>query len=336
MKRGRVVGILQGKNFLKLLDFTGEEVNYLLELSAEVKREKAQGIFKKRLKNKNIALIFEKDSTRTRCSFEVAANDEGATATYLGSSGSQVGKKESIKDTARVLGRLYDGIQFRGYEQEAVETLGEFSGVPVWNGLTDDFHPTQILADLLTIKEEFGRFEGIKMAYLGDGRNNMANSLLVGSALVGMNMTVVAPEEYYPKRELQIKANEIAKKTGSRIEFTSSLEEGVKGAHVIYTDVWVSMGEDEKVWENRIEKLLPYQVNSELMEKAGGESIFLHCLPSFHNLETDVGRSIFERYGLEEMEVTDKVFEGERSRVFDQAENRLHTIKAIMIATMGG
>ena len=331
-----MIGILKGKNFLKLLDFTGEEISYLLELSAEVKREKSQGILKKRLRDKNIALIFEKDSTRTRCSFEVAANDEGAKTTYLGSTGSQVGKKESIKDTARVLGRLYDGIQFRGYEQEAVEILGEFAGVPVWNGLTDDFHPTQILADLLTIKEEFGSLEGIKMAYLGDGRNNMANSLVVGSALVGMDVTVVAPEGYYPKKEVQIKAGEIAVETGSQIEYTSSLEEGVRGAHVIYTDVWVSMGEDEEVWKERIDKLLPYQVNSELMEKTGRESIFLHCLPSFHNLETGVGKQIFEKYGLEEMEVTDRVFEGEQSRVFDQAENRLHTIKAIMIATMGG
>jgi len=336
LKRGRVVGILKGKNFLKLLDFTGEEINYLLEFSAEVKREKAQGIFKKRLQDKNIALIFEKDSTRTRCSFEVAANDEGAKTTYLGSSGSQVGKKESIKDTARVLGRFYDGIQFRGYEQGAVEILGKFAGVPVWNGLTDDFHPTQILADLLTIKEEFGRLEGIKVAYLGDGRNNMANSLVIGGALMGVNIAVVAPEGYHPKRELQIKANEIANETGSKIEFTSSLEEGVEGAHVIYTDVWVSMGESEGVWKERIDKLLPYQVNSELMKKTGRESIFLHCLPSFHNLETGVGRSIFERYGIEEMEVTDEVFEGEQSRVFDQAENRMHTIKAIMIATMGG
>ena len=335
MKRGRVVGILKGKNFLKLLDFTEGEVKYLLELSAEVKKEKAQGIFKKRLKNKNIALIFEKDSTRTRCSFEVAANDEGATATYLGSS-SQVGKKESIKDTARVLGRLYDGIQFRGYEQEAVEILGEFAGVPVWNGLTDEFHPTQILADFLTIKEKFGTLDGIKMAYLGDGRYNMGNSLMVGAALAGIDFKIVAPEEYFPDKDLIKKAKSIAEGTGGKLTFTPSIEEGVTGIDVVYTDVWVSMGEDESVWKDRIDQLLPYQVNSNVMNMTGEKAIFLHCLPAFHNLETQVGREIYEKFGIKEMEVTEEVFEGEKSVVFDQAENRLHTIKAIMVATIAG
>ncbi len=318
------------------MDFTREEIHYLLELSAEVKREKAEEIFKKRLRDKNIALIFEKDSTRTRCAFEVGASDEGAKTTYLGPSGSQIGKKESIRDTSRVLGRMYDGIQFRGYEQEAVEVLGEYAGVPVWNGLTDEFHPTQVLADFLTIREEFGGLEGIKLAYLGDGRNNMGNSLMVGSAIMGIDFTIVAPEEFYPEAGLVERAMEIAKESGSRIEFTSSIEEGVKDAQVIYTDVWVSMGEYEGVWRERVEKLLPYQVNKEVMEMAGRESIFLHCLPSFHNLETKIGSEIFERFGIREMEVTDEVFEGDRSRVFDQSENRLHTIKAIMIATMGG
>ncbi len=324
------------RNFLKLLDYNSEELGFLLNLSAELKEQKKNGTEKQYLRGKNIALIFEKDSTRTRCAFEVGAKDQGASTTYLGPTGSQIGKKESVKDSARVLGRMYDGIQFRGYDQEAVEELGKHAGVPVWNGLTDEYHPTQVLADFLTIREEFGGLDGVKIAYLGDGRNNMGNSLMVGSAIMGIDFTIVAPEGFYPEDELVERVMEISKESGSRISFTPVLEKGVEGADIIYTDVWVSMGEDEGVWRERVEKLLPYQVNKEVMEMTGKDSIFLHCLPSFHNLETKVGSEIFERFGIREMEVTDEVFEGRCSRVFDQAENRLHTIKAIMIATMGG
>lgn len=328
--------MIKGRNFLKLLDYTSEELNFLLELSAKLKKEKKDGNEKKYLCGKNIALIFEKDSTRTRCAFEAGAKDQGATVTYLGSSGSQIGKKESIKDTARVLGRLYEGIEFRGHSQEAVEVLGEFAGVPVWNGLTDEFHPTQILADFLTIKEKFGKLEGIKMAYLGDGRNNMGNSLMIGSAMLGLDFRIVAPEDLYPEESLRKKAEKIAETTGGKLTFTPSLKEGVADVDVVYTDVWVSMGEKDEVWKERIEKLLPYQVNSGVMKMTGEKAIFLHCLPAFHNQETLIGREIYEKFGIKEMEVTEEVFEGERSMVFDQAENRLHTIKALMVATLAG
>lgn len=328
--------MIKNKNFLKLLDYTTEEFNYLLELSAKLKKDKNEGTEKKYLSGKNIVLIFEKDSTRTRCAFEVGAMDQGANITYLGPSGSQIGKKESIKDTARVLGGFYDGIQYRGYAQETVEILGEFAGVPVWNGLTDKFHPTQILADFLTIKEKFGRLEGIKMAYLGDGRNNMGNSLMIGAAMVGMDFKIVAPQDLFPEEELIKKAQEIAKTTGAKLTFTDSLEKGVSDTDVVYTDVWVSMGEDQGVWKERIEKLLPYQVNNNLMDMTAKNSIFLHCLPAFHDQKTVVGKDILEKFGIHEMEVTDEVFEGSKSIVFKQAENRLHTIKAIMVATLAG
>ncbi|UUV18203.1 ornithine carbamoyltransferase [Fusobacteria bacterium ZRK30] len=328
--------MIKNKNFLKLLDYTTEEFNYLLELSAKLKKDKNEGTEKKYLSGKNIVLIFEKDSTRTRCAFEVGAMDQGANITYLGPSGSQIGKKESIKDSARVLGGFYDGIQYRGYAQETVEILGEFAGVPVWNGLTDKFHPTQILADFLTIKEKFGKLEGIKMAYLGDGRNNMGNSLMIGAAMVGMDFKIVAPQDLFPEEELIKKAQEIAKTTGAELTFTDSLEEGVSDTDVIYTDVWVSMGEDQGVWKERIKKLLPYQVNNNVMDMTAKNSIFLHCLPAFHDQKTVVGKDILEKFGIQEMEVTDEVFEGSKSIVFKQAENRLHTIKAIMVATLAG
>lgn len=328
--------MIKNKNFLKLLDYTPEEFNYLLDLSAKLKKDKKEGTEKKYLLGKNIVLIFEKDSTRTRCSFEVGAMDQGANITYLGPSGSQIGKKESIKDTARVLGGFYDGIQYRGYAQETVETLGKFAGVPVWNGLTDEFHPTQILADFLTIKEKFDKLEGIKMAYLGDGRNNMGNSLMIGAAMVGMDFKIVAPQEFFPEEELIKKAKEIAKTTGAKLTFTDSLESGVSDTDVIYTDVWVSMGENKEVWKERIEKLLPYQVNKDVMDMTAKDSIFLHCLPAFHDQKTVVGKDISKKFDIQEMEVTDEVFEGSKSIVFKQAENRLHTIKAIMVATLAG
>ncbi len=328
--------MIKNRNFLKLLDYTSEEFNYLLELSAKLKKEKKEGNEKQYLCGKNIVLIFEKDSTRTRCAFEAGAMDQGATVTYLGPSGSQIGKKESIKDTARVLGSFYEGIEYRGFSQETVEILGEFAGVPVWNGLTDKFHPTQILADFLTIKEKLGKLEGIKMAYLGDGRNNMGNSLMVGAAMTGIDFRIVAPDELYPEEGLREKAEAIAETTGSKLTFTTSLEKGLTGVDVVYTDVWVSMGEKEEVWQERIKKLLPYQVNNRVMKMAGKKAIFLHCLPAFHNQETLVGKELFEKFGMKEMEVTDEVFEGKQSVVFDQAENRLHTIKAIMVATLAG
>lgn len=328
--------MIKNKNFLKLLDYTTEEFNYLLELSAKLKKDKKEGTEKKYLSGKNIVLIFEKDSTRTRCAFEVGAMDQGANITYLGPSGSQIGKKESIKDTARVLGGFYDGIQYRGYAQETVEILGEFAGVPVWNGLTDEFHPTQILADFLTIKEKFGKLKGIKMAYLGDGRNNMGNSLMIGAAMVGMDFKIVAPQDLFPGEELIKKAQAIAKTTGAKLTFTDSLKDGVSDTDVVYTDVWVSMGEEQGVWKERIEKLLPYQVNNNLMDMTAKNSIFLHCLPAFHDQKTVVGKDIWKKFGIQEMEVTDEVFEGSKSIVFKQAENRLHTIKAIMVATLAG
>ena len=327
--------MIKNRNFLKLLDYTPKEFNYLLDLAIKLKAEKKEGREKKYLLGKNIVLIFEKDSTRTRCAFEVAAMDQGANITYLGPSGSQIGKKESIKDTARVLGGFYDGIEYRGYSQETVEILGEFSGVPVWNGLTDEFHPTQILADFLTVKEKFGKLEGIKMAYLGDGRNNMGNSLMIGAALVGMDFKIVAPKDFFPKIDLIKKAQEIAKTTGAKLSFTESLEEGVRGIDVVYTDVWVSMGEKPEVWKERIKKLLPYQVNNNVMDMTATNSVFLHCLPAFHDKKTSIGKDIMEKFGINEMEVTDKVFEGGKSIVFRQAENRLHTIKAVMVGTLG-
>ncbi len=328
---------LRNRNFLKLLDFTPAEIQFLLDLSMDLKKSKYAGTEQQRLKGKNIALIFEKDSTRTRCSFEVAALDQGAHVTYLGPTGSQIGKKESMKDTARVLGRLYDGIEYRGYGQDIVEELGKYAGVPVWNGLTTEFHPTQILADLMTMKEHSDKpLNKISFCYLGDARNNMGNSLLVGAAKMGMDFRAAAPKACQPSDELVKKCKEIAKVTGAKITITDNVDEAVKGVDFLYTDVWVSMGEPDSVWEERIKLLKPYQVNKELVAKTGNPKVkFLHCLPSFHNKETKIGMDIFKKYGLDGMEVTDDVFESEASIVFDEAENRMHTIKAVMVATLG-
>lgn len=325
---------MKGRSFLTLLDYTKEEILYLIDLAKKLKQDKKNGKEKKYLKNKNIVLLFEKDSTRTRCAFEVGAYDQGANVTYIGSSGSQMGKKESIKDTARVLGRMYDGIEYRGYEQEIVETLAKYSGVPVWNGLTTEFHPTQVLADLLTIKEHFGKLEGLNFTYFGDGRNNMANSLMIGCAKVGINFRLAAPKELWPDEKLVNKAKEIA--NNSTILLTEDIKEATKDSNIIYTDVWVSMGEPEEVWNKRIQLLKPYQVNKKVMDMANENAIFLHCLPSFHDLNTKIGQEIYNRYGIECMEVTDEVFESEKSLVFDEAENRVHTIKAVMVATLHG
>lgn len=325
---------LKGRSFLKLLDFTPSEIEYLLDLSDQLKKLKMAGIKPRTLEGKSIALIFEKSSTRTRSAFVVAAVDEGAHPEYLGAGDIQLGKKESVKDTARVLGRMFDGIQYRGFSQEAVEQLAEYSGVPVWNGLTDEFHPTQILADFLTIKEKKGYLKGIKFTYVGDGRNNMANSLLIGAAKMGMDFRIVAPKELFPEEYIMKKAKEIISKTGGKITLTDSIDEGVDKTDVIYTDVWVSMGEEDQ-FEARIEKLKDYQVNMDMLKKADSDVIFMHCLPAFHDQETIVGQEIFEKYGLDSMEVTDEVFESKNSVVFDQAENRMHTIKAIMVATLG-
>lgn len=327
--------MLKGKSFLKLLDFSKEEIQYLLDLSKKLKKDKKEGKEIKTMKGKNIALIFEKTSTRTRCAFEVAAFDQGANVSYIGPSSSQIGDKESMEDTAKVLGRFYDGIEYRGYGQELVELLAEHSGVPVWNGLTTEFHPTQILADFLTIIEKKGKLEGIKFAYLGDGRNNMANSLMIGAAKFGMDFRIVAPKELFPEKELAEEAIKIAEKTGGRIFFTDDRIEGVKDADVIYTDVWVSMGEAKEVWKERIERLSYYQVNSELVKHAKPDYIFMHCLPAFHDLNTKVAKEIEKEYGIKEMEVADEVFRSENSVVFDEAENRMHTIKAVMVATLG-
>ena len=327
---------LYHRNFLTLLDYSEEEINYLIDLAAELKRKKKEGIPTKVLEGKNIVLLFEKDSTRTRCSFEVAAADLGMHATYLGPSGSQMGKKESIKDTARVLGRIYDCIEYRGFGQEIVETLAKYSGVPVYNGLTEEYHPTQILADLLTIKEQKGKLKGLKMAYLGDARYNMGNSLMIGCAKVGMNFAAVAPKKLWPKDELVKKCQGFAKQSGGSILLTEDINEGVKDADIVVTDVWVSMGESSSVWEERIKLLLPYQVNDKVMQIAKKDAIFMHCLPSFHNLETKVGKEIYDQYGLNGLEVSEEVFEGPQSVVFDEAENRLHTIKAVIYATMKG
>ena len=325
---------LKGKNFLKLLDFTPEEINGLLDLAADLKAKKKAGIPHRLCEGKNIALIFEKTSTRTRCSFEVAASDLGMSAVYLDSSGSQIGKKESMKDTARVLGRMFDGIEYRGFGQKRVEELAEYAGVPVWNGLTDEFHPTQILADFLTIKEHFGTLKGIKLVYMGDARYNMGNSLMVGCAKLGLHFVACAPEKYFPCEDLRSECLKIAEQTGAVLEFISDPAEAVQNADVIYTDIWVSMGEPENVWAERIADLSPYQVNAQLMEKAGEKAVFMHCLPSYHNLETAVGKTMGEKFGRTEMEVTDEVFEGPQSIVFDEAENRMHTIKAVMAATL--
>jgi len=328
---------LRNRHFLKLLDFSPEEISYLLQLSADLKKAKKSGAELQHLKGKNIALIFEKTSTRTRCAFEVAAYDQGAHVTYLDPTGSQLGKKESIRDTARVLGRMYHGIEYRGFEQARVEDLAKHAGVPVWNGLTSEFHPTQALADILTMQEHCNRpLRQIAFAFLGDGRNNVANSLLVGAAKMGMDCRVVAPAKLHPNAELVATALEIAKATGARITITDDLPRGCAGCDFLYTDVWVSMGEPDAVWEERIRLLTPYQVNRAAMEKTGKPNVkFLHCLPAFHDRQTEIGEAIFKKFGLEAMEVTDEAFESPASIVFDQAENRLHTIKAIMVATIG-
>lgn len=325
---------LKGRHLLTLLDYSPEEITYLLDLSARLKDEKHKGIPHQVLKGKNIVLLFEKDSTRTRCSFEVAGYDLGMNVTYIGSTGSQMGKKESIKDTARVLGRMFDGIEYRGYYQKTAECLAEYAGVPVWNGLTELYHPTQMLADMLTIREHKGHLKGIKFAYFGDGRYNMGNSYLIVSAKLGLDYRMVGPKELWPSQELIDKCMEIAKETGAKLTLTENVDEGIKDCDVVATDVWVSMGEPDSVWKERINLLKPYQVNKELMAKAKKDAIFLHCLPSFHNLETKVGMDVYEKFGLDGLEVTEDVFESEQSKVFDEAENRLHTIKACIYASM--
>lgn len=328
---------LRNRNFLKLLDFTTEEIQFLLDLAADLKKAKYTGSEQQHLKGKNIALIFEKSSTRTRCAFEVAAFDQGAYVTYLGPSGSQIGQKESMKDTARVLGRMYDGIEYRGYGQAIVEELAEFAGVPVWNGLTNEFHPTQILADFMTMLEHCDKpLDKISFCYLGDARYNMGNSLLVGAAKMGMDFRTAAPKAFQQGKKLIATCKAIAKKTGAKINITQNVDEAVKGVDFLYTDVWVSMGEPDSVWEERIKLLKPYQVNMQVIKKTGNPDVkFLHCLPAFHNRETKVGEEIFRKFGLDGMEVTEDVFESKHSIVFDEAENRLHTIKAVMVATLG-
>jgi ornithine carbamoyltransferase len=328
---------LKNRSFLKLLDFTPEEIEYLLDLAADLKRAKKEGTEEPRLKGRNIALIFEKTSTRTRCSFEVAAHDQGAHVTYLGPTGSQIGTKESMKDTARVLGRMFDGIEYRGFGQSIVEELARYAGVPVWNGLTNEFHPTQILADFLTMREHIRKpLREVSYAYLGDARYNMGNSLLVGGAKMGMDVRIVAPKALQPARELVDQCQAVARETGARITITDDVEAGVKGCDFVITDVWVSMGEPAEVWKERIDLLKPYQVNAALMAKTGNPACkFMHCLPAYHNLETKVGREVYEKFGLDGVEVTEEVFEGPASIVFDEAENRLHTIKAVMVATLG-
>lgn len=326
----------KGKSFLKLLDFTPAEITELLDLAADLKAKKKAHIPHNVLQGHNIALIFEKTSTRTRCSFEVAAYDLGMGVTYLDPTGSQIGKKESIADTARVLGRMYDGIEYRGYGQEIVEALAKYSGVPVWNGLTNEFHPTQILADFLTIREHFGKLKGIKLVYMGDARYNMGNSLMVGCAKMGLDFVACAPEKYFPDPALIAQCQTIAAETGATLSFITDPKEAVKDANVIYTDVWVSMGEPDAVWAERIHDLTPYQVNAQLMAQAADNCVFMHCLPAFHDLNTGIGKNISEKFGLTEMEVTDEVFEGPASIVFDEAENRMHTIKAVIYATLMG
>ena len=325
---------MKNRHFLTLLDYSPEEINALIELAADLKAQKKARIPHRLCEGKNIALIFEKTSTRTRCAFEVAAADLGMTAVYLDPSGSQIGKKESIADTAQVLGRMFDGIEYRGYGQERVEALAKYAGVPVWNGLTNEYHPTQILADMLTIKETFGNLKGRKLVYMGDARYNMGNSLMIGCAKLGMHFVACAPEKYFPNAELVEKCQQIAAETGATLRFETNPEKAVAGADVIYTDVWVSMGEPDSVWAERINELTPYRVTMQLMEKAGPQCRFMHCLPAFHDLETSVGREIYEKFGIDCMEVTDEVFQSERSIVFDEAENRMHTIKAVMAATL--
>lgn len=326
---------LKGRHFLKLIDYTPEEILYLVDLAERLKKEKKEGISHAHLAGKNIALIFEKTSTRTRCSFEVAAHDLGMHVTYLDPSGSQIGKKESIADTARVLGRMFDGIEYRGYGQEIVEELAKYAGVPVWNGLTNEFHPTQMLADMLTIREHLGRLKGVKLVYMGDARYNMGNSLMVACAKLGMHFVACTTKNYFPDAKLVAYCEGLAKETGASVTLCEDVEAAVKGADVIYTDVWVSMGEPEEAWAERIGELMPYQVNGRVMELAGADAIFMHCLPAFHDLNTVIGRDVHEKFGLEEIEVTNEVFEGSQSVVFDEAENRMHTIKAVMYATLG-
>lgn len=326
---------LKGRNFLKLLDYTPEEINYFLELSASLKEKKKKGILTKWHEGKNVALIFEKTSTRTRCSFEVAAHDLGMGTTYLEPAGSQIGKKESIADTARVLGSMYEGIEYRGFGQEIVEELAEYAGVPVWNGLTNEFHPTQMLADLLTIKEHFGTLRNIRLTYMGDARYNMGNSLMVACAKMGMHFTACTTKKYFPDKALVEECESLAGKSGGSVTLTEDVAAGTKGADVIYTDVWVSMGEPHEIWKERISELSPYQVNRRVMENAGEKAVFMHCLPAFHDLNTVIGREMGEKYGMTEMEVTDEVFGSPASIVFQEAENRMHTIKAVMAATLG-
>ena len=325
---------VRGRSFLTLLDYTPAEIRYLLDLSKSFKSMKRSGTPHKYLTEKNIVLIFEKTSTRTRCAFEVAGRDLGMGVTYLDPGSSQMGKKESIADTARVLGRMYDGIEYRGFDQKLVEQLAEYAGVPVWNGLTDQFHPTQMLADLLTIEEKFGYLKGLNFTYMGDARNNMGNSLMIACAKMGLNFTACAPKELFPAADLVEKAKAIAAENGCTVRLTEDTTEGTAGANIIYTDIWVSMGEPDEVWETRIGLLRPYQVNSKLMENAAPDAIFMHCLPSFHDTNTTIGAQIAEKFGLKEMEVTDEVFESKRSVVFDEAENRMHTIKAVLYATL--
>ena len=326
---------LKGRNFLKLLDYTPEEMEYLLDLAAELKEKKKNGILVDTLRGKNVALIFEKTSTRTRCSFEVAAHDLGMGTTYLDPSGSQIGKKESIADTARVLGRMYEGIEYRGYGQDIVEELAKYAGVPVWNGLTNEFHPTQILADMLTIREHFGDLKGRRLVYMGDARYNMGNSLMIACSKLGMHFVACTTKKYFPNQELVDLCRTYAEASGGSVTLTEDVQTGTKDADVIYTDVWVSMGEPDEVWEERIKDLTPYKVTADVMKNAGEKAIFLHCLPAFHDLKTKIGKEMGERFNLTDMEVTDEVFESAQSHVFDEAENRMHTIKAVMVATLG-
>ncbi|MGN0278863.1 MAG: ornithine carbamoyltransferase [Lachnospiraceae bacterium] len=326
---------LTGRHFLKLLDFTPEEITYMLDVAADLKDKKKKGIPTDIHRGKNVALIFEKTSTRTRCSFEVAAHDLGMGTTYLDPTGSQIGKKESIADTARVLGRMYEGIEYRGFEQNIVDELAKYAGVPIWNGLTNEFHPTQMLADLLTIREHFGHLKGIKLTYMGDARYNMGNSLMVACAKMGMHFTACTTKKYFPAEELVKTCEEIAAQTGGSVTLTEDVEAGATSADVIYTDVWVSMGEPAEVWKERLHDLMPYQVNKKVMDYAGENAVFMHCLPAFHDLNTKIGKEISEQYDINEMEVTDEVFESPQSIVFDEAENRMHTIKAVMAVTLG-
>lgn len=326
---------LKGRHFLTLKDFSKEEIEYLLDLSADLKEKKKKGVLVNHYIGKNVALIFEKTSTRTRCSFEVAAHDMGMGVTYLDPQGSQIGKKESIADTARVLGRMFDGIEYRGFEQNIVEELAKNAGVPVWNGLTNEYHPTQMLADLLTIREHLGHLEGVKLVYMGDARYNMGNSLMIACAKMGMHFTACTSKEYFPNEELVQQCQEYARESGGSITLTEDVKSGTSDADVIYTDVWVSMGEPDEVWKERIEVLSPYQVNKAVMDNAGENALFMHCLPAFHDLKTKIGKEVYEKFGMKELEVTDEVFESAQSVVFDEAENRMHTIKAVMVATLG-